>query len=508
MQVSLAGGLVCMGLVLLGILLRAPLVVPLFASLAFGSTAIVNLASLGGSSPLIYTLFAAALLGFVAARRQFLSDLGRVFGRYRTAFVIAGLAAYACLGAILLPRFFAGETSALTIVRTQAGAGAVVEVPLAPTGGNFTQTGYFLLGVLVFFAASILLLRREQLRSFRLGYIVWASGHAALGLIDFAAKAAGAGDVLLPIRTASYAMLTEVEHGGFARVVGGYSEASAYGGVTLACAIFAFADWKVGRSRFMLALAVVLLFLVVMSTSSTAYAALAVVGLVVGFRVLRAFLTDTLSPIDLASVASLMLAGIVILAVYLHDSRIFDPLVTLFEVTVSNKASSESALERSYWNSVSLQSALDTKLLGIGFGSSRASSFVVACVSQLGLMGSLLIAALIYVLICRISGPGRSLADREVISLHDGARAAALCGLVTGSMASGSADPGLMFFVALAAVLACRRCAEEDAATAGGPALQSAEHGPRPIPGRSVPSTAFDEASQSICRSQPRPKLS
>ncbi|WP_046866120.1 hypothetical protein [Microvirga massiliensis] len=475
MEASIAGAMVCLGLVLLGLFLRAPLIVPLFASLAFGSTAIVNLTSLGGSSPLIYTLFAAILLVSLVMRRQFLADLGRVFVRYQASLLVCGLSAYVCLGAIVFPRLFAGETSALVATRTPDRAGAVVEVPLAPTGGNITQTGYFLLGALVFFAASILLLRREHVRSFRVGYIVWAGMHGVLGLIDFLSKTLGAGDVLLPIRTASYSMLTDVEHGGFARIVGGYSEASAFGGVTLACAVYAFADWRVSRSRPMLVLSALLLFLVVLSTSSTAYGALAVVMAVVSFSVLRSVLTDKISVSDIAMVAGLFAAIGVALAIYLYDSRIFDPLVTLFEVTISNKAASDSALERSYWNEVSLRSALDTDLLGIGLGSSRASSFVIAVISQLGLAGCLLIVALIYVLTRKIPKPNRVAADREVLSLHDGARAAAMCGLVTGSIASGTADPGMMFFVALAATLACRRFVEEDAAVARGSLLRSTQ---------------------------------
>jgi hypothetical protein len=462
MQVSIAGALVCLGLVLLGLVMRAPLVVPLFASLAFGSTAIVNLSSLGGSSPLIYTLFAAALILAVALRRRFWEDLGRVFARYPTAFTLCGLMAYVAAGAYLLPRLFEGKTTAL-VAKARSGSGggsAIVEAPLAPTGGNITQTGYFLLGAFMFFAIAVLLLRRDYVRQVRLGYIVWASMHAATGLLDWIAKTLGAGDVLLPIRTASYSMLTETEHGGFARVVGAYSEASAYGGVTVACAVFTFADWKVTRSRPMLGLSILLFTLAFLSTSSTAYAALAVIAAAVGLSVLWALLTDKLSVTDLALTAALLLAIVLAAGIYLHDSRIFDPLVTLFEATVSNKATSESAVERSYWNSVSFQSALDTSLLGIGLGSSRASSLIVAVISQLGLVGSLLILIMIFVLTRKIADSDRAAAPREVLALHDGARAAAICGLVTGSIASGSADPGMLFFIALATTLACRHYAK------------------------------------------------
>src|SRR4051812_1077890 len=101
MEVSPVGALVCMGLVLLGLGLRAPAIIPLFASLPFGATALINLPSFGGSSPLIYTSFICLLIAAVLARRSFLQDLGRVFARYPAAFVIVGLVAYACFGAYL-----------------------------------------------------------------------------------------------------------------------------------------------------------------------------------------------------------------------------------------------------------------------------------------------------------------------------------------------------------------------------------------------------------------------
>jgi hypothetical protein len=449
------GALVCGGLLLLGLILRAPLIVSLFASLVFGATAIVNLTSLGGSSPLIYTFFGAALLLAVAARRTFFTDLGLVFARFPSAFVICALVAYTCIGAIILPRFFAGETSALVTVRGPGGAGKVSETLLAPTGGNLTQSAYFVLSALMFFAIAIILLQRDNVRKVRAGFIAWASAQACLGMIDWTAKMAGAGDVLAPIRTANYAMLTEVEHGGFARISGGFSEASAFGGVTLACLAFTFADWKVSGSRWMLVLSVMLMFLLVMSTSSTAYVALAVVMVVVSLTIMQSLLAGRVGRSDLVLLASAFLGLLLVMFLYLADSQAFEPFIKLFDVTILNKSSSESAVERSHWNAVSLQSALDTYLLGIGVGSSRASSWIIAVVSQLGLFGSVLTLALA-LHFCRRIPPARRDCDIELVALHQGARAAALCGIVTGSIASGTADPGVMFFMALATVLACR----------------------------------------------------
>jgi hypothetical protein len=455
MEISLIGFLVCAGLFLVGLAMRAPVIVPLFASLPFGATAAINLPAIGGSSPLIYTMFIAWLLVAVLARRHFLRELGIIFSRYPASFVIVGLMAYACIGAYLFPRLFAGATYALVTVRVPGGAGRVVEMPLVPSGGNITQTGYLVLGSLTFFGLCILLLKRERLAAMRAGFMVWTVVHAGLGLIDWTGKLVGIGDILEPIRTANYVMLTDAEHGGFARVVGGYSEASAFGGVTVACLAYAFTDWKNSGSRLMLVLSAVLAVLLVMSTSSTAYVALAVILVPVGFSVARSFLTGRVLKSDIVLVTAAIIGAAAILCLYVMDNRIFDPFVTLFDATILNKATSGSAVERSHWNEVSFQSFLDTYFLGIGVGSSRASSWPVAVVSQLGLFGTVLTGMLLLYLM-PVACKGRDPSEVEIVALHQGARAAALCGLVTGSIASGTADPGVMFFMVLAVVTSCR----------------------------------------------------
>ena len=235
MQVSLEGFAVCAGLLLIGYCLRATLIVALMGSLAFGSTAIGTLTTLGGSSPLVFTFIAFILLLFVLIHRTTLSGLTVVFTEYRAAWIALGLMFYVCLSAVLLPRLFAGRTSAFVPIR-----GQIFEVPLGPVAGNFTQTSYFVLGVLAFLALSVLLLRQHNLQKMRRGFFAWCTLHATLGLFDFTSKRLGAGDVLEPIRSASYAMLTDVQEAGFSRIAGGYSEASAFAWASLAALAFTF----------------------------------------------------------------------------------------------------------------------------------------------------------------------------------------------------------------------------------------------------------------------------
>ncbi|MER8752179.1 hypothetical protein NKH57_23415 [Mesorhizobium sp. M1050] len=453
MQVSPVGLIVCAGVLLTAIYCRAPLIIGLLASLAFGSTALMTLSSLGGSSPLIYTFFGFLLLAGVAARRRIWQDLGDAFGKIRPIWVLVGLMFYAVAGAWLFPRLFAGQTSAF--VQSKTRHGVVIEASLEPVSSNISQTGYFILGGLTVIALCILLLNKDRMDEVRRGFFIWCILHVAMGLLDFVGKLAGAGDLLLVIRTANYAMLTEQVQAGFFRIAGAYSEASAFGGVSLACLSFCYVYWRKTGSRLARWLSAVLLVLLLLCTSSTAYVGLAVFSVPVAFSLARSFLAGRITTDEILIVGLLSAGVCAVMAIILYNERLLDPVIELIDSTIINKGSTDSGHERAYWNIKSLQSFADTSGLGIGFGSSRASSWPIAVVSQLGLAGSLMMAALLVVLI-RGLGELRSYVDRETDAVVSSVRACALAAIVAASISSGTADPGIVFFIALAVIAATR----------------------------------------------------
>jgi hypothetical protein len=452
MQVSLVGLLVCAGVLLTGYYFRSTLLIGLLASLAFGSTAVMTLSSLGGSSPLIFTFFSALLVTAVAVRRTIWRDLGDVFGKIRPVWVLVSLMLYAAVGAWLFPRLFAGQTSAFVQSKSRSG---VVEASLGPVSANISQTGYFVLGGLASIAICVLLLHKDRIDQIRRGFFLWCFLHAGMGLLDFLGKLAGAGDVLRIIRTANYVMLTEHIEAGFSRIAGAYSEASAFGGVSLACLSFCYVYWRKTKSRMAQGLSLVLLILLLLSTSSTAYVGLAVLSLPVAFSVTRSLLSGRVATEEILIITVLSLGVCVVLAIVVYDEKILDPVVHLIDTTLINKSSSASGQERAYWNIKSLQSFVDTSGLGIGFGSSRASSWPIAVISQLGLVGSLMMATLAAV-VARGLGRLTPYVDPETDAVASSVRASALAGIVAGSIASGTADPGMVFFIALAVIVASR----------------------------------------------------
>lgn len=452
MQFSFIGLLVCAGILLVGYYLRAPLIIGLIASLPFGATAFVTLSSLGGSSPLIYTFFAALLVMAVAARRRIWRDLGDVFGKIRPVWVLCGLMLYTVVGAWLFPRLFAGQTTVFVQSTTRRG---VVESSLAPVSGNISQTGYLILGGLTGIALCVLLLHKERMDGIRRAFLLACGLHAGMGLIDLAAKLGGAGDVLQPIRTASYAMLTEVRAGSFWRITGAASEASAFGGGSLFALSFCYVYWRKTGSRLARRLSALLLVLLVLSTSSTAYVGLALLSIPVALSILRSFLADRIDKDDVLILVFLLLAGASVLAIVLYDEDFFAPFVHLMDSMVLNKAQSASGQERAYWNLKSLQAFVDTSGLGVGLGSSRASSWPIAVISQLGLVGGLMMMVLLTVVL-RGMGSLKQYVDPETNAVVSSVRAAALASIVAGSLGAGSADPGVTFFIAIAVISATR----------------------------------------------------
>lgn len=449
MQIAPMGFVVFAAIFVAGYYARSPLIVGLLASMAFGTT---SLMTVGGSSPLLYAYFGALLLTVVAARRSIWRDLGYVLGSMRPIWVLCCLMVYAVLGSLLFPRLFAGQTTVFVVPEGSLG---ITETMLAPTSGNITQPAYFALGGLIAIALSILLLRKGRMEQVRLGFLFWCGLHTGMGLLDLMSKLAGAGDVLAPIRTANYAMLTNINEGGFVRIAGAQAEASAFASASLACLAFLYVYWRKTKERVALWLTLTLLCLLLLCTSSTGYAGLMMLSAGVSVSMAWATLRNRIQTNDVLIVASLAVAVFIVLATVLFNEKFFDPVLDLIDRTILSKGSSGSAQERTYWNMKSLQAFVDTGGFGIGFGSSRASSWLIAVLSQLGVIGSVMMAVLVVVVLRGLGGLRRYV-DPATDALVSSVRAGAFGSLVAGSLVSGTADPGLVFFTAFAVVAVSR----------------------------------------------------
>ena len=131
------------------------------------------------------------------------------------------------------------------------------------------------------------------------------------------------------------------------------------------------------------------------------------------------------------------------------------PVADLIDGAILSKGTSDSGQERAYWNAKSLESLAATAGLGVGLGSSRASSWPIAVISQLGVIGFFLTILMVMTILRGMHGLPRRLepsADATLASV----RACALAGIVSSSLIDGNADPGIVFFIALGVIAVSR----------------------------------------------------
>ncbi|WP_238185333.1 hypothetical protein, partial [Methylobacterium trifolii] len=299
---------------------------------------------------------------------------------------------YGAFSAAILPRLFESRAYVYAVVRTEGGLGLALR-PLAPGSGNVTQSIYLFGDIVAFAIGAACAATDRRLRILVNAFLLCAAANLVLGAVDLAAFRAGLGDVLGIIRNANYRMLQDGEIVGFKRIVGSFPEASSYAYMTLGTFVFSLRLWISGvRVRLSGSLAGLSAAAMVLTTSTSGY-----VGLIAGVclayahclsRATNGTATRIVMTV-LIMVPVFALFGIV--AVALNESA-QQMLMQLGEATVVKKLSTQSGIERGMWNAQAIEVFFATSGLGAGVGSVRASSFVVALISNLGVIGTALYA--------------------------------------------------------------------------------------------------------------------
>lgn len=420
----------------------------LTATALLGAAAAVKMPALGDASimpsHLIIPFFLVSVLRSRHLRAAMLAAM--TFPRAGYWFLVAIL--FGAVSAIFLPRIFAGATMVYSLTRSGIDVG-VVMTPLAPRASNITQTVY-LLGDVACFAAVAALAQAGKARHVLAALLLAAALHLGFAALDLATFATGTGDVLALIRNANYRMLNEGVVGGFKRIVGSFTEASAFAYVAIGFYALCLQLWLRGVSTWLTGLlAAGQALTLVLSTSSAAYAAFAAYNLVTYAGCLRRSFAGRGGDWRTNSflVAAPLFVVLIVLGLMLIPS-VWTMVTGLFDATVANKMTSQSGVERTRWNAYALQSFIDTFGIGSGVGSVRASSFLVALVANVGIVGTLLYGAFLVQLLPKAgSAPMRAGAEPE----RQAARSACLAVLIAATVSLGSIDLGL-FFVFLAAL--------------------------------------------------------
>jgi hypothetical protein len=421
-----------------------------FATL-LGSAAAFVLTSLGGTniSP------AHLLLGFLALRligdRRVLPNIAEGLLPGRAGFWLLLTVVYSAMSAFFLPRLFAGQTFVIVVRAVDS-----FSFPLEPTMANLTQSIYLIADFICF----ILIYGYARNTTGRLVVRNAAVFCVMLNLffagLDLATYATGTTELLSFIRNANYALLAETELAGFKRIVGSFIEASAFGAVTLGYFAFVTKLWLLGvRTQLMFTLSMASLCALIFSTSSTASVGLAVLLLFIYaetlFVVMRRLPT---SRMIFFLVGAPILFSILGCAIALNDQS-SAYVYNLLDTTLFSKLSSSSGQERSSWNVQALQVFIDTFGFGAGNGSMRTSSFPLAVIANLGVIG----AALFGLFFASIFFGGNSAGAEDPLggAYRQAAKSACIAWLITATISGSLTDLGMPFFAF--AAIACSESA-------------------------------------------------
>jgi hypothetical protein len=361
----------------------------LLASLPFDSLSLLPPEIIGGMTLLPQMMFAIVLILKVVSPHavtlspKFFNALKLRGLGYLILFLLVGLAA-----TLIMPRLFLGQ-----IVIFPMRLAKVVDL-LGPGQANFTQSGYVALSVMT--ALAVTLMADEPGFTGSLLRALLAGGMVGVvtGLIDIAAASTGMASLLEPFRNAAYSYLASDAVAGARRVVGLTPEAAAYGTI---CVQFAAAIgllrnlYAEGQQRMYATItAVSLVVMALLSTSSTAYGGLAVLSLVYGGNWIRRAAFS--SPLGRNGLVGELLVGlglaITLLFILVAHADILNPLLNLINEQIFNKPQTSSFYERSNWTSTAWNALASTWGLGIGFGSTRTSSWFAAIISNAGLIGA------------------------------------------------------------------------------------------------------------------------
>lgn len=415
------------------------------------AAAAVTLPGLGSASIPPAHLLLGMLILILFAQKPYRARVTEACAPGEPGFWLLVAVVYGVLSAFLMPRLFAGWTEVYALSRN-AVIPAIVLVPLDTSTGNFTQSIYLvgdLFCFVCFYCFASAGTRERQILA-RAGLACGVT-NLLFAFLDLTTQ--GSSELLSLVRNANYTMLNEATMGGAKRIVGSFTEASGYAYMTLGLFTFSVEFWLRGTYRLSSGIvAGASLLTLLMSTSSTAYAGLFVVVMILYVRSVAELANGDASP----QVFHLVVAApMIIVAAFLILSvspTLSSFVQEIFDEALLNKLATDSGLERARWNGQALTNLFDTFGFGVGLGSTRASTFVLAALSNLGLIGTALLSVFTYQALQPVvwrSGPSRD-------ALSQAAGSTCLAYLVAATVSGGMVDLGLPFFM-FAGVASARR---------------------------------------------------
>ncbi|WP_267419124.1 hypothetical protein [Sphingomonas sp. GC_Shp_1] len=361
-------------------------VVMLFAALPFGSMTVVP----GSITILPYVALSPLVVAKVLMTTHNPTALWDGMFNWRRLGLLTAFMVVAMFVTYSAPFLFPGARV--------MGLSTLRPMPLGFGGGNITQPLYLAMSYLLCIALYLLMLTPTGPATIAVALLTGASMSVLSGLLDMATAGTTA---LAPLRTATYAILETAEVANTRRVIGFNTEASTFGALTLSFgAILIFMSptaWLGGRAKlYERALILIVLAMSVLSTSSSAYLGLVLLALLYLIRLALLVVTPR-NGLDrrqsTLSILALMMTLLLATTYLVVRPAVLNGAIEIVDNTLVKKSGSDSADERASWNRVSMEGFSASGGYGVGVGSTRTSSWIVAVISSTGVLGALLLLA-------------------------------------------------------------------------------------------------------------------
>ena len=431
---ALAVAALGVGLWIWGSVLDSVLAMLFFTLFSGGAAFIIGHATIQPVAFSLVFVFAHLLLSMF--KRTDHANLG-----FKSNGFLAFFCLYAAAGAFLLPKLF---TKAMTVAPL-SGTGLksqFMATPLHFSPQNIT-TAIYLIGTLI---TSICAGAAAVDPKSRRAVVWWA---IAISWIHMAFGLAG---LLLPsefialFRNATYAELEQTE-GGFVRISGIMPEPSAYAAYAFGWFVFMAELWLRDVSpRLTMITAAALGLMLLACTSTAGYVALALYAILLLARFFvspASFRLNKAVPVGMAVLAGLTL----ILGVFAFVPHVAESAGRALKQITVGKADSLSGRQRLYDVSVGLKAFQETWGLGIGAGSFRSSSIIVAILGGTGIIGFLAFTGHFLKILKPLRLSTHALPGNPGQAVPVAAAWAACAGLIPAMLAGPTPDPSFVFAI-------------------------------------------------------------
>ena len=386
----------------------------------------------------------------VIIRQDPISNMTSSMVQGRPGIYLVALGAWAFTSGFLLPRVFAGQ---FMVYPLNSPHSFILQEPLRPVGSNFNQAVFFLAGPAVFALVSSIARSPIMLRRVAQAIIIASVVNLVFVALDTITFAIGMSALLDFVRNGDYGQLFSHKLMGIKRVTGTFPEASSFAGASAMLFAFNFRLWRGGLFPRITGWVSLLTFVAILfSFSSTGYGALMVylslayAGVISGLE--RQSSADPQARVHRSIFVSLLpgvaFAGAIIIAL---KPDLLDPVFAIFDNSITSKLQSSSGVERGAWNAGGIEAFLKTYGLGAGTGAVRTSSFVVAILANMGIVGAVLFGLFFFKLFRSKPEIRFGTADHEMRQYAAAARAACFIGLVGASVAAASVSLNSLFYV-------------------------------------------------------------